>query len=213
MSQLFPPRANVILGTVIAICAACAVVLPAAVWAFARAPGATGQYRTFTQPVPFSHPLHVNGLRIDCQYCHAGAMRAAFAGLPPTQACVPCHWDGMLQTSAFAAVRQSLSSGTPIPWRRVNSLPGFVFFNHAVHTRSGVTCGRCHGPVELMAQVYQAAPLTMEWCLECHRDPARYLSTTETTAAGWWMVDPARSRARAAQYDLRPLTSCTTCHR
>jgi hypothetical protein len=211
--QLFAPRANIIVRTVLVAACACVLFVPLAVWAFARSPAATGQYATPRQPIPFSHPLHVNGLRIECRYCHAGAERAAMAGLPPTQACVPCHQDSFLASPLFTPVRESLSTGRAIQWVRVTSVPDFVFFNHAVHVRRGVECQTCHGPVELMPQVYQAAPLTMEWCMDCHRAPERHLGRMKTVAIGWMRPDPADGRARAARYDVDRLTSCTTCHR
>ena len=114
------------------------------------------------------------------------------AGLPPTAACVPCHHDATVASNLFTAVRRSLSSGQPIPWQRVTRVPDFVFFNHAVHVQNGVDCHACHGPVEAMREVYQAAPLTMEWCVLCHRAPRRY---------------------GVARDDVERLLSCTTCHR
>jgi hypothetical protein len=213
MAQLFPPESDIILRKVLVSAIAVLVILPFAVWAFARSPAATGQYRTLAQPVPFPHALHVNGFHIDCRYCHAEAERSAMAGLPPTDACVSCHKDVVFQSSAFAAVRESLSTGRPIPWRRVNSVPDFVYFNHAVHVRNGVTCDSCHGPVGAMDTVYQAAPMTMEWCLQCHRNPERYISLKETRLAGWWHGDAQRGAATMKQYDIERLTSCTTCHR
>ena len=187
MPQLFTPRADTILRT-----AAVAIVLvmltaTLAAWAVVRSPAVTGQYVAVQQPVPFSHPMHVNGLAIDCRYCHASVERGPLAGLPPAEACVPCHQDGYLSSNQFAAVRLSLSTGRPIPWRRVTHVPDFVFFNHAVHVHGGVGCASCHGPVQMMEQVYQAAPLTMDWCLKCHRE--------------------------AERHDVDRLTSCATCHR
>jgi hypothetical protein len=213
MAQLFPPRANRVMRTALVAVAALVVFAPVIVWAFVRTPAGTGQYRTYRQPVPFAHNLHVNGFRIDCRYCHAAAERASMAGLPPTETCVPCHADSFLASSLFAPVRESLASGRPIPWRRVTSVPDFVFFNHAVHVRRGVDCEICHGPVQLMQQVYQAAPLTMEWCLACHRAPDRYMRSRETSVAGWRRADPMQSRAAATEFDVQRLTSCTTCHR
>src|SRR5437764_3210547 len=213
MPQLFAPRADVILRTVLVGAVAFAFVMALGIWAFARSPAATGQFQVPHQPVAFAHPLHVNALRIDCRYCHAGAERSAMAGLPPTAACIPCHQDQYLQSNLFTAVRESMTSGHPIPWRRVTNLPDFVFFNHAAHTRSGIGCETCHGPVHLMQQVYQAAPLTMEWCLECHRAPERYVRPRETSVPGWVRGDQDTGRSLVARYDLRTLTSYTTCHR
>ena len=143
---------------------------PVALFAWARTPAATGQYASVSQPIPFSHPVHVNGLRISCLYCHAGAERTATAGLPPTRACVACHSSLWLGSPPFEPVRRSLREGTPIQWQRVTSVPDFVFFNHAMHTRNGVGCESCHGRVDLMPQVRQVQPLTMGWCVQCHRD-------------------------------------------
>ena len=213
MAQLFPPRADIVVRTVLVVVAAFIAFVPLAVWAFARTPVATGQYHAERQPIPFAHTLHVNGLRIDCRYCHAGAERAPMAGLPPTSACVPCHVDGLLRTTLFAPVRESLSTGTPIRWRRVTRLPDFVFFNHAVHVRNGIECSTCHGRVQRMQEVYQAAPLTMEWCVECHRAPERRLRLTDADTPDWTRADVAASARLAAQYDVARLTSCTTCHR
>src|SRR5919199_1665691 len=115
MAQLFPQWANTAVRA--ALVGAGALLLVAlGVLAFARTPVATGQYAALRQPVAFSHPLHVNGLRIDCRYCHAGAERASMAGLPPTSACVPCHDARWLGSSLFAPVRQSLATRRPIPW-------------------------------------------------------------------------------------------------
>src|SRR5919108_4741524 len=135
MPQLFTRRADIILRTVLVSFAALVIVIPTALWAWARSPAATGQYQVRRQPIPFAHPLHVNGLKIDCRYCHTGAERTAIAGLPPTQACVPCHWDSVLQSNLFAPLRASLATGRPIPWQRVTNVPDFVFFNHAAHAR------------------------------------------------------------------------------
>lgn len=213
MAQLFSPRSDIVLRVTFVAFVVVMAGAPLAVLGFARTPGATGQYRAFAQPVPFDHPLHVRGLLIDCRFCHSGVETAAMAGLPPTQVCVPCHIDALMQTPLFAAVRTSLRTGRPIAWKRVHSVPDFVFFNHAVHVRNGVDCATCHGPVESMRQVYQAAPLTMEWCVECHRAPERYIAVRDTTVRGWKRGDLARGRALATHYDIARLTSCTTCHR
>jgi hypothetical protein len=189
------------------------IVLPAALWAFTRAPAATGQYRAAVQPVPFAHALHANGLKIDCRYCHAGAERAAMAGLPPTQVCLPCHLESLVRSPLFTAVRTSVSTGRPIPWQRVTNLPDFVFFNHSAHVSHGVACETCHGPVATMPNVYQAAPLTMEWCLQCHRAPERYMAIRDAAVTGWTRGDRQRGSVVVARYDVQRLTSCTTCHR
>src|SRR2546430_7114379 len=134
MAQLFPRWANSAVRAVLIVGITLLAGAPIALLAWARSPAATGQYARVEQPVPFSHPLHVNGERIDCLYCHAGAERSAMAGLPPTSACIACHKVGWVNSSMFVAVRRSVATAKPIPWQRVTAVTAFVFFNHAVHT-------------------------------------------------------------------------------
>ena len=191
MPALFPRWTNAAArGSLLAIVAIAGGV-PLGLMAWVRTSYATGEHAAITQPVQFDHRIHANALKIDCRYCHSTAERGPSAGLPPTVACVGCHNASLLEGAVFAPVRASLSSGRPIPWRRVNALPDFVFFDHSVHVTRGVTCATCHGDVERMARVEQAAPMTMQWCVSCHRDPGG--------VAG---VQHARS-----------LTSCSSCHR
>jgi cytochrome c7-like protein len=213
MAQLFSPRADVIVRTTLLTVCLLIVLVPLGAMAFARSPIVTGQFRTYAQPVPFAHSMHVSGLRLECGYCHAAAERSATAGLPPTEVCVPCHRNSTLESSLFSAVRESVRTQQPIAWERVNRLPDFVFFNHAAHVRTGVSCDVCHGPIERMDAVYQAAPLTMGWCLDCHRAPERHVSMVDTRIAGWQRADSNRGGALMARYGARRLTSCTTCHR
>jgi len=216
VSQLFPRSADTALRVALAAGLALLIGVPLGALAFARTPLATGQYVPVPQPVRFSHPLHVGALRIDCRFCHAGSERAAMAGLPPTRSCVPCHHESWLATPAFAAIEHSLDTHRPVPWRRVTTLPDFVYFNHAVHVRKGVGCETCHGRVDLMEQVHQTAPLTMGWCLDCHRAPERQLRPVEQVTAMGWAPEgepQAQGRALAARYHVRRLTTCTACHR
>jgi hypothetical protein len=121
------------------------------------------------QPVQFDHRHHVRDDGIACLYCHDGARTGAYAGLPPTETCMGCHaqvWPDALQ---LEPVRRSYFSGEPLQWSRVHHLPDYVYFNHAVHVNHPVACAECHGRVEQMALVWQVAPLSMGWCLDCHR--------------------------------------------
>src|SRR6266480_4271151 len=131
------------------------------------------------QPVPFSHEHHVGGLGIDCRYCHTSVTQSSFAGLPPTKICMTCHSQIWTNAPMLSPVRESWRTGTPIAWNRVNSVPGYVYFNHSIHLGKGVGCTTCHGPVDRMPLMYQAASLQMRWCLDCHRDPAKYLRPRE----------------------------------
>ena len=169
-----------------------------------------------TQPMWFNHIHHVKGYGIDCRYCHYGADRVATAVVPPTATCLPCHNDVWLKSKDFEPVLRSGDSGQPIPWRRVNDLPDFVFFNHGVHVRQGVGCETCHGRVDQMAQVQRAAPLTMGWCLECHRHPERYIRPREeVTTMGWVPPRPQQELGPelVRAYGVKPSTTCSACHR
>src|SRR5262245_38303469 len=127
------------------------------------------------QPVQFSHKHHSGELGIDCRYCHTGVERAAFAGVPPTATCMNCHAQIWRDSPFLAPVRRSLATDASIHWVRVNDLPDYVYFKHDAHIAKGIGCVSCHGRVDQMNQLYQASSLQMEWCLDCHRHPERYV--------------------------------------
>src|SRR5215210_8075067 len=126
------------------------------------------------QPVPFSHEHHVGGLGIDCRYCHTAVEVSSFAGIPPTATCMNCHSQIWTNAEMLEPIRASFRSGKPIIWSRVHRLPDFVHFNHGIHVNKGVGCASCHGRVDRMNLIYQASPLTMEWCMNCHRAPEKH---------------------------------------
>jgi hypothetical protein len=182
-------------------------------------PYATKQFVTRDQPVPFSHEHHVTGLGIDCRYCHTSVTQSPFAGLPPTKICMTCHSQIWTNAALLEPVRQSWRSDTPIPWTRVNSVPGYVYFNHSIHVAKGVGCATCHGPVDKMPLTYQAQSLQMRWCLECHRNPEPYLRPREEVFNMSYKPPPDQDklgRELAQRYhvrDTQTLTNCSTCHR
>ena len=124
---------------------------------------------------PFSHQHHVAGLGIDCRYCHTSVETSSFAGIPPTKTCMNCHSQIWTNAAMLEPVRDSFRTGESLHWTRVNQLPDFVYFNHSIHVTKGVGCNECHGPVDQMPLMYQEASLQMDWCLDCHRDPAKHL--------------------------------------
>lgn len=216
MPALFPWWANSVARASLVALLAIAVGVPVALMVWVRTSFATGEHADVKQPIAFDHRVHAHALRIDCRFCHAGAQVAAPAGLPPTTACVGCHNPGLRESRTFAPVRASIASGRPIPWRRVNAVPDFVFFDHSVHLAKGVGCETCHGRVDQMAQVSQATPMSMAWCVSCHRDPAPNLRPrSEITTMGW--TPPRDSVALAERLmrenHVRSLTNCSTCHR
>lgn len=169
------------------------------------------------QPVPNSHALHAGGLGIDCRYCHAGVERAAIAPVPTPETCMNCHRTLWAESPKLAALRESARTGTPLPWVRVHDLPDYAFFDHGAHVSRGVGCVSCHGRVDQMVEVWQDQPLTMQWCLACHRAPERHLRPLEQVTSMTWRA-PDEDGADGgdtlrAREGIAPSTDCSTCHR
>lgn len=170
------------------------------------------------QPVPFSHKHHAGELGIDCRYCHTGAETSPQAGLPPTATCMTCHSQIWTNATMLAPIRKSLADDKPITWTRVAKLPDYVFFRHDIHIAKGVGCETCHGRIDTMPLTYRAKAFTMEFCLDCHRDPAPHLRPKDHIADMAWQAG-ADARARgekiAAHEGIRfgQLTHCYVCHR
>ncbi|HWT81195.1 MAG TPA: cytochrome c3 family protein [Candidatus Methylomirabilis sp.] len=171
------------------------------------------------QPVPFSHKHHVTDDGIDCRYCHTSVEESAFAGIPSTKICMNCHSQIWLDNPMLDPVRESLRSGKSLQWTRVHNLPGFVYFNHSIHINKGVGCVSCHGRVDQMPLTWRENTLYMDWCLECHRAPERFVRPRQYVFSMDWQPpeDQLRlGRKLVKEYkiqDPRVLTSCSTCHR
>ena len=178
------------------------------------------------QPVPFSHKLHAGQLKMDCRYCHNTADKAAHAAIPPTATCVNCHSaansDGSVATSAIHTrsdkllpIRQSQASGEPILWERVHDLPDYAYFDHSAHVNRGVGCVSCHGRVDKMDVVRQVEPLSMSWCLDCHRNPEPHLRPLNTITDMNFVADDQQKLGEMLkkQLAIEPSTNCSTCHR
>ncbi len=185
-------------------------------WVVARSSYVTNVDNARLQPVPFSHEHHVRGLGIDCRYCHTSVETSSFAGIPPTKTCMNCHSQIWVGSSMLEPVRESYRTGQPIPWQRVHRVADFVFFDHSIHVQKGFGCSTCHGRVDHMPLMWQRGTLLMEWCLECHRDPAQNVRPRDEVFNMEWeppadQADKGRALVRA--YGIRSLTSCSTCHR
>ena len=184
-----------------------------------RSPYVTQANIAREQPVQFSHKHHVGDEGIDCRYCHTSVEVSAFAGLPPTKTCMNCHSQIFSNSPYLEPVRESWRTGKPIAWTRVHDLPDFVYFNHSIHVSKGVGCATCHGRVDLMPLTWQAASLQMEWCLECHRQPEKYLRPQDQIFNMAWQppanqMEEGRKLLKAYQIQGPALlTSCSTCHR
>ncbi len=173
----------------------------------------TSQFVPWDQPVEFDHRHHVRDDGIECLYCHSSVERSANAGVPATAVCMGCHAQIWNDSPLLEVVRRSYFSGKPINWKRVHDLPDYVYFNHSVHIARGLPCERCHGDVGSMARVVQVQPLTMGWCLDCHRSPEEYIPMTSRPNNTWeaseWMFFKPIARDR----NITQLTTCTACHR
>jgi len=168
------------------------------------------------QPVQFSHAHHVDGIGIDCRYCHTSVEDSAFAGIPPTKTCMNCHSQIWLNTSYLEPVRESFRTGKSLEWTRVNDLPDFAYFNHSIHISKGIGCDTCHGKVNKMPLMWQQSSLQMEWCLNCHRHPENYVRPRDQVFN--MDYEPPDNQAEfgmklVKEYKIQRLTNCTTCHR
>jgi hypothetical protein len=217
MTQIFSPAADTWLRLFVVAAVAIVGGGTAAVIAFARSDYYTGaRIHPPPQPVPFSHKHHVGGLGIDCRYCHSSVAEGPRAGLPPTHTCMTCHSQIWTNAAMLAPVRRSLAENTSLRWHRVARLPQYVYFRHDIHIAKGVGCETCHGRVDRMPLMVEAVPFTMDFCLDCHRDPAPRLRPREhITEMGWSTGDRALGQDLLKQYGIRlgEITYCYVCHR
>jgi hypothetical protein len=181
---------------------------------FVRSSYATNVGIVREQPVPFSHQHHVNELGIDCRYCHTSVENSAFAGIPPTKTCMNCHSQIWVGSQMLAPVRDSYASNESIPWTRVHKLGDYCYFNHSIHVAKGVGCVTCHGRVDNMPLVWQKSSLLMEWCLDCHRQPEKYVRPrSEVFNMVYERKSPDEGERLVKEHNIKSKISCSTCHR
>jgi Cytochrome c7 and related cytochrome c len=155
------------------------------------------------QPIAFSHKLHAGDNQVPCLYCHSAARTSRHAGIPSSSVCMNCHSMMERQTAALERVIEAAQLDRPlVSWVKVHNLPDYVYFNHSRHVISGVACQSCHGAVEKMERLEQTQPLTMGWCLDCHRERAGIPTSSLSRAA---------SRFHAEQPAVTGL-DCASCH-
>jgi hypothetical protein len=184
--------------------------------AFGTSAETTAVGYTPAQPVPYSHELHAGQLGMDCRYCHTTVEEAAHAAIPPTQTCMNCHHKIRSAAPSLLPVRESFGTGMPVPWVRVHDLPDYVYFDHSAHVTRGIGCVSCHGRIDKMVEVSQDQPLTMGWCLDCHRSPEKHLRPVEFVTDLDWVPGEDQltlGRRLREQNNINPSTDCWTCHR
>ena len=170
------------------------------------------------QPVPFSHKHHVTGLGIDCRYCHISVEHGAFAGIPPTETCMTCHSQIWTEAPNLEPVRASWRENKPIEWNKVHDLPDFVYFDHSIHLAKGVGCQTCHGQVDQMPLMWKVNSLNMEWCIECHKNPEKFVRPKEQVFSMTYRTPKNQEELGAqlvADYNIQTqqLLNCSVCHR
>jgi len=216
MAQIFHPSTNTISRVTIFGGAILLVVLVAGLAAINESPYITEVGVARTQPIPFSHKHHVGDDGIDCRYCHTSVEDSSFAGIPPTKTCMNCHTQIWADSPTLEPVRESFRTGKSIQWTRVHNLPGFVYFNHSIHIYKGVGCSTCHGRVDQMPLMWREHSLYMNWCLECHREPERFVRPRKDIFNMEYEPPKdqlALGRQLVKEYKIQKLTSCSTCHR
>jgi len=216
MAQIFHPSTNALSKVSIFGAAFFIVILGWILDSIPRAPWVTQVDVAREQPVPFSHKHHVAGLGIDCRFCHTSVETSAFAGMPSSKTCMSCHSVLFTESELLEPVRESYRTDDPIPWARVHDLPDFVYFDHSIHISKGVGCSSCHGRVDQMPLMWRENTLNMDWCLECHRNPAPHIRPKDRIFDMEWMPSdhPTAENAQLmTEYDVQAQENCSICHR
>jgi hypothetical protein len=216
MAQIFPRSANSLAKVSIVGVGVLLGILITGAYSVDRGHFVTDVGIAPDQPVPFSHKHHVLDDGIDCRYCHTSVETAAFAGIPSTETCMSCHSQIWSNAAMLEPVRESYRTGQSLSWRRVHDLPDFVFFNHSIHVNKGIGCATCHGRIDRMPLTYKVNTLYMNWCLDCHREPEKFVRPREEVFN--MAYEPPGDqmelgRKLVAEYKIQKLTDCWTCHR
>lgn len=219
VAQVFPASANTLAILTLVLLVLAAGMAGAIGFHLYRSPFVTQVTVAKEQPIPFSHFRHVQGNGLDCRYCHVSVEDSSFAGIPPTETCMTCHSQVLTDSEMLAPVRESWRVSDPIEWIRVNDVPDFVYFNHSIHVAKGIGCATCHGPVDQMPLTWKEETLHMQWCLDCHRAPEKYIRPKEEVFNMEWSLPAdeqlALGRTLVEEYNVQvgQLDDCSICHR
>lgn len=218
MSNLFPKSANKLPLQILIFIGLTTGIVLACVNYYAT-PKYTRVGYAPQQPVPFSHALHAGQLGLDCRYCHSNVDKSGHSNIPTAQTCMNCHSIIKQDSPLLAPVRESYASGNPVKWVNVHETPDYVYFNHSVHVARGVSCVECHGKINEMEVVKHDQPLSMSWCLDCHREPEKVLRDPKlVTNLDWKHPGGAEGQAEQGKkfvhdWNVQPPQSCSGCHR
>jgi hypothetical protein len=217
---VFPKWSNLLLPTVLVV-GGLTPLYAVFIVAFGFSPDTLNVGYAPEQPIPFSHRLHAGDLGIDCRYCHNTVERTPHAAIPPTRTCMNCHSSIQKDSPLLEPLRVSYETGLSVPWLRVHDLPGYAYFDHSAHVNRGVSCVECHGRIDRMEVVTQQEPLSMGWCLECHRAPDVHLRDPSLVTKLGAVLPDTETKLKRQQYgqiwrdlyNLEPSQDCSTCHR
>ena len=215
MAQLFTKKANIVPLYLLLALILIVVIITGAFW-YWGSPYYTDVGYQPEQPVPYSHKFHVGELGMDCRYCHTGVEISAVAGIPPTQTCMNCHVMVKPTSDSLKVVKNSWDNNKPIQWVRVHKSPDYVYFDHSAHVNVGVGCKTCHGRIDRMNVVMQSEPLSMSWCLDCHRNPENHLRPVSKITNMDWLPDESHkefAQQMIQDLNITPPTGCQGCHR
>jgi len=217
MSKIFPKSANKLPLQIVIYLGVLSVVATGAV-TYYMTPKYTRVGYAPIQPVPFSHSKHVREVGLDCRYCHNFEDRSPHSNVPTAQTCMNCHDQIRTTSPDLAIVRDSYTTGRPVPWVQVHAVPDYVYFNHSIHINRGISCVECHGQVNDMDVVTHMKPLSMGFCLDCHRAPEEHVRQpkdifnldSQTIAATQGI---AAGKKFVHDWAITPPQSCSGCHR
>jgi hypothetical protein len=222
MSAIFPKWTNRLPLLIIVALILVGTAVTAGVWYYFTPKYTRVGYQP-VQPVAFSHAIHVQQLGMDCRYCHSAVEESWYSNIPAAGTCMNCHSQVLKDDPRLALVRESAATGKPIPWVQIHRTPDYVYFNHSVHVTRGISCVHCHGQINQMDEVYHAKPLSMAFCLDCHRDPAAFIRPVDkVTDLEWqWSDDPvqnaelqkANGQKLVHDWNVESLQHCSACHR
>ncbi|MGZ3744855.1 MAG: cytochrome c3 family protein [Pseudobdellovibrionaceae bacterium] len=213
----FSPASNlyakiILIGVLLLLAAGGAIAIGAV-----HSPYLNGAGEPVSQPIEFSHQHHVQGLGLDCRYCHVSVEKSAHADYPDTATCITCHSQIWTKAPLLQPVRDSFQNKSPLRWIQIHQLPDFVYFDHSAHLHGGIGCVTCHGVVSKMPALTQVHTFFMKDCLDCHQHPEKFIRPREELFNENWKSEDQISLGSQLikNYQVRPpsLINCSGCHR